>query len=72
MHEYLVRVRRDGETYSATVRELSPGQHPELLVSVGEPVHGHPAANPTAAIVSAFASARLETFPEPRVSRYAC
>jgi hypothetical protein len=71
-HEYLLRVHREGERYTASVRELRPGQHPEMMVSLEESIHGHPAENPMAAMVSAIATARIPAFAEPRRSRYAC
>lgn len=67
MRSYAIRVRRAGDTYTATLREIAPCAHPEALPTIGVPSIGT-ASNPAAAIVSAVAAARIPDFTEPRRS----
>jgi hypothetical protein len=70
MREYTIRVRRAGDVYTATLREIAPCGHPDALPVVGVPSIGT-AASPSAAIVSAVAAAHVADFTEPRRSPYA-
>lgn len=63
MREYAIRVRRAGDVYTATLREIAPCGHPEAVPAIGVPSIGS-ADNPAAAIVSAVAAAHLSAFVE--------
>lgn len=60
--EYLLRLRKDANTYSCTLRQLQPCQHPDVL-AVSGPVHHGTAATAPAAMVAAIAAAHIETAP---------
>ena len=64
MHEYVLRVRRNGDEYTATVRELEVSNHPDVRAVIG-PVSRGAGANPMAACVAAIAAHRKAPTDRP-------
>lgn len=62
MREYLVRLRHDGETFTATIREYAPTSHPEVRAVLGPVSRGQGATAP-AAMVAAIAAHHIPEIP---------
>jgi hypothetical protein len=69
--EFLLRVRHDGDAYSASIRQFAATQHPEVRAVVGPVSRGEGATAP-AAMLAAIVEAHIEGLPASRDSRYAC
>jgi hypothetical protein len=70
--DYLIRVRRYGDEYRATLRRVAPSSHPDELPITGPEITATGQTAP-AAMLAAITEAHLPEIPaEPRASRYAC
>lgn len=67
--EYLMRVRPDGEGFTASIRQFSPTSHPEVRCVIGPVSHGE-GANASAAMVAAIAAAHIECVPSTSAVRF--
>lgn len=70
MQEYLLRVRQNGDAYTASLTAMSPA-HPDERIMLGGPSIGTASSAP-AAVLAAVVNARIPHFTEPRRSPYAC
>lgn len=71
MIEYCVRVRRTGDTYTASIREHAPSQHPDVRAVIGPVVRGE-ASTALAAVMRAFTEHSIPEFTETARRLNAC
>lgn len=64
MREYMLRLRQSGGTFTASIREYAPTQHPEVRVVIGPVSRGLGATAP-AAMVAAIAAHHIADSPPP-------